>query len=130
MLVGLLRYAHGSLTGMWKLLYQQVTLECIFLVPEAQFVLVCCLVGVGLFSRDTTCGRPLLPLLDVILLTISQVFLSLNSNCVSYFPTLVHRWRLIPCPGIWQPLGAKYVLLLWFLFIRGSYNTYARCSLC
>jgi hypothetical protein len=30
MLVGLLRYAHGSSTGMWKLLYQQVTLERFF----------------------------------------------------------------------------------------------------
>ena len=89
MLVGLLRYAHGSSTGMWKLLYQQVTLERFFLAPEAQFILVYCLVSVGLFSRDTACGRSLLPPLDVILLTISQVFLSLNWNCVSFvFPLL------------------------------------------
>ena len=59
MLIGLLRHAHSSSTGIWKLLYQQVRLKIFHLVPDSEFVPVHDLVRVGFDCRDTTYGRSL-----------------------------------------------------------------------
>ena len=59
MLIGLLRHAHRSSTGIWKLLYQQVRLKIFHLVSDSEFVLVHDLVRVGFDCRDTTYGRSL-----------------------------------------------------------------------
>ncbi len=59
MLIGLLRHAHRSSTGIWKLLYQQVTLKNVFSVlpvPRPEFLVVHNLVSFGLDCRDTSCG--------------------------------------------------------------------------
>ena len=57
MLLGLLRHAHKNSTGIWKFLYQQVTLYAFSRsASDAEFLQVYNLVGVSRNCRDTTRG--------------------------------------------------------------------------
>ena len=58
MLIGLQQYAHGSSTGIWPLLYQQVvSFPLQYLAPDAEIPQVHHLDSVSNRCRGATCGQ-------------------------------------------------------------------------
>jgi hypothetical protein len=95
MLIGLLRHVGKNTTGIWKLLYHQVTSHRFFsLAPNAELLLVYSLDGLGGNCGDTMCGQSSFCRFNNSQLNILKVFLSLNLNG-AYFPARAWGTELI-----------------------------------
>ena len=120
MLIGLLRDAHRSSIGIWKLLYQQVTQSKCFLhlAPNAELVLVYNLDGAGLFCRDTACGW----CISAVWWYSAEVFAGLLFSefewCVIFFPH-TRAWTeaddaLRDLKDAWNQV---WIITLWLLLV-------------
>ena len=81
MLIGLLRHANKNPSGVWNLLYQQVTSNQLFsLASKAEFFLVYNLDTLGGDRRDTNCGQYRFCRFKNIQFNVLKVFLILDLN--------------------------------------------------
>jgi hypothetical protein len=86
MLIGLLRHASRRSTGLWKLLYQQVSSNrSSSHDSNAELLPVYNLDSLGGVFRDSTCGQSVSAILVVSSSMVRKVFLILNLNG-AYFP--------------------------------------------
>jgi hypothetical protein len=88
MLIGLLRHANKNPSGVWNLLYQQVTsnrLSSLASTSNAESLLVYNLDSRGRDCRDTHCGQSHFHRFNSTQLNILKVFLILDLNG-AYFP--------------------------------------------
>jgi len=80
MLIGLLRHTSRRSTGVWKLLYQQVSSNHSSHDSNAELLLVYNMDSLGGVFRDSTCGQSVSAILVVSSSTFSKVFLIFNLN--------------------------------------------------
>lgn len=86
MLFGLLRHVNRRSTGVWKLLYQQVSSNCSSSHDlNVELLLVYNLDSLGCDCGDSPCGQSVSAILVVSTSTFQKVFLIFNLNG-AYFP--------------------------------------------